>query len=160
MRTYDTLISKLESILRYKLHIIHFWKWETKSDMAVKSQMINSRKILPRVMGDEVVLQLASNLLEVDIHVISAFPSLHNNGVTIIKPVDFESQKQPIYLFLFPKSDFEPAHYQSVVPSFSLPLEFEVSEMFSFDNKLMFGKEITEESIRDVQVVVTDQPST
>ena len=42
--TYDTLISKLESILRY-IHVIHFWKWETISDMTVKSQMINSRKI-------------------------------------------------------------------------------------------------------------------
>ena len=42
--TYDTLISKLESILRY-IHVIHFWKWETNSDMTVKSQMINSRKI-------------------------------------------------------------------------------------------------------------------
>ena len=40
--TYDTLISKLESILRY-IHtcysVIHFWKWETKSDMTVKSQI-------------------------------------------------------------------------------------------------------------------------
>ena len=42
--TYNTLISKLESILRY-IHVIPFWKWETKSDMTVKSWMINSRKI-------------------------------------------------------------------------------------------------------------------
>ena len=42
----------------------------------------------PNTWGDEVVLQLASNLLEVDIHVITAF-----NGVTIIKPVDVTSQK-------------------------------------------------------------------
>ena len=69
---------------------------------------------------DEVVLQLASNLLEVDIHIIAAFPSLHNNGVTIIKPVDVTSQKQPLYLFLFTENDFESAHYQSVWPS-SLP---------------------------------------
>ena len=47
--TYDTLISKLESILRY-IHVIHFWKWETISDMTVKSQMINSRKIFAAEM--------------------------------------------------------------------------------------------------------------
>ena len=37
--------------------------------------------------------------------------------------------------------------------------KFEVSEVFSFDYQLMSELEITEESIRDVQVVVTDQPS-
>ena len=47
----------------------------------------------------------------------------------------------------------------SSLASYSLPLEFEVSEVFSFDNQLMSDLEITEESIRDVQVVVTDQPS-
>ena len=95
------------------------------------------------------------------IHIISAFPVSSNNGVTIIKPVDLSSQKQPIYLFLFPETDFVSAHYQSVRPAStpaSLPsqFEFEVSEVFSLhsDNQL----EITEESIRDIQVVVSDQP--
>ena len=108
--------------LRYKIVLEGYEKFINKLDWpdeevvgskeAWKKKMTN-----PNAWGDQVVLQLASNLLEVDIHVISAFPSLHNNGVTIIKPVDFESIKQPIYLFLFGESDFEPAHYQSVLPS-------------------------------------------
>ena len=124
--------------------------------------------MIPTTWGDDVVLQLASNLLEADIHIITAFPSYQdscNNGVTIIKPIDITTQRQPIYLFLYSESDFVSAHYQSVLPSFlpslppSLPsqFDFEVTEVFSLDNNLMSELEITEESIRDVQVVVTDQ---
>ena len=142
---YEKFIDKLE------------WPNDPKvgSKLAWKGKMMN-----PNTWGDEVVLQLASSLLEVDIHVITAF-----NGVTIIKPVDVTSQKQPIYLFLFSENDFESAHYQSVCPSSSLPSSLpsshvEVTEVFSFnqDNQLMSDLEITEESIRDIQVVVADQP--
>ena len=114
----------------------------------------------PLTWGDEVVLQLTSNLLEVDINIITAF-----NDVTIIKPMNVTSsgQKQPIYLFLFSESDFESAHYQSVCPSSlpsSLPFSQDVvvTEVFSFnqDNPLTSDLEITD--IRDLQVVVADQP--
>ena len=117
--------------------------------------------MIPSTWGDEVVLLLTSNLLEVDIHVIT-FQDNSNNGVTIVKPIDIRSQRQPIYLFLYSETDFESAHYQSVLPSSlpssSLPIEFEVSEVSSFDqDNLMSELEITEESIRDIQVVVTDR---
>ena len=114
----------------------------------------------PSTWGDEVVLQLTSNLLEVDINIITAF-----NDATIIKPIDVtsSSQKQPFYLYLFSESDFESAQYQSVWPS-SLPSSLPssqdvvVTEVFSFnlDNPLMSDLEITD--IRDLQVVVADQP--
>ena len=82
-----------------------------------KQKMLN-----PSVWGDDFVLHLASNLLEVNIHVIHAFPESNgvNNGVNIIKPLNGSSQKQPIYMFYFSDSDFSLAHYQSVWPS-SLP---------------------------------------
>ena len=156
--------------LRYKIVYEGFEKFidklEWPNDPKVGSKLDwKNNMTSPSTWGDEIVLQLASNLLEVDIHIISAFPVSSNNGVTIIKPVDLSSQKQPIYLFLFPETDFVSAHYQSVRPAStpasppaSLPsqFEFEVSEVFSLhsDNQL----EITEESIRDIQVVVSDQP--
>ena len=116
-----------------------------------KQKMLN-----PSVWGDDVVLHLASNLLEVNIHVIHAFPESNgvNNGVDIIKPLNGSSQKQLIYMFYFSDSDFSPAHYQSVWPS-SLPpslphfpppsQDVEVTEVISFnqDNQLMSELEIT-----------------
>ena len=119
--------------LRYKIVYEGFEKFidklEWPNDPKVGSKLDwKNNMTSPSTWGDEIVLQLASNLLEVDIHIISAFPVSGSNGVTIIKPVDLSSQKQPIYLFLFPETDFVSAHYQS------------------------------EESIRDIQVVVSDQP--
>ena len=130
-----------------------------------KQHMLN-----PSVWGDEVVLHLAANLLEVDLHVIHAFPeSSCNNGVTVIKPMCVSSPNQSIYLFYFNESDFSPAHYQSVWPSSSLPTpsslpppfpspDVEVTEVISLTSDQL-ELEITEESIRDIQIVVTDQPS-
>ena len=152
--------------LRYKIVCEGFEKFidrlEWPNDPKVGSQIALKRKVMnPSTWGDEVVLQLTSNLLEVDINIITAF-----NDVTIIKPIDVtsSSQKQPIYLYLFSESDFESAHYQSVWPS-SLPSSLPssqdvvVTEVFSFnlDNPLMSDLEITD--IRDLQVVVADQSS-
>ena len=152
--------------LRYKIVCEGFEKFidklEWPNDPKVGSQIAWKRKMMnPSTWGDEVVLQLTSNLLEVDINIITAF-----NDATIIKPIDVtsSSQKQPIYLYLFSESDFESAHYQSVWPS-SLPSSLPssqdvvVTEVFSFnlDNPLMSDLEITD--IRDLQVVVADQSS-
>ena len=152
--------------LRYKIVCEGFEKFidrlEWPNDPKVGSQIAWKRKMMnPSTWGDEVVLQLTSNLLEVDINIITAF-----NDATIIKPIDVtsSSQKQPIYLYLFSESDFESAQYQSVWPS-SLPSSLPssqdvvVTEVFSFnlDNPLMSDLEITD--IRDLQVVVADQSS-
>ena len=51
------------------------------SQIALKGKMMN-----PSTWADEIVLQLTSNLLEVDINVITAF-----NDVTNIKPIDVTS---------------------------------------------------------------------
>ena len=83
---YDKFIDKLE------------WPNDPKvgSKIAWKGKMMN-----PNTWGDEVVLQLASNLIEVENYVITAF-----NGVTFIKSI-VVSPKQPIYLLLLSKNDFE-----------------------------------------------------
>merc|ERR1712218_307961 len=131
--------------LRYKIVCEGFEKFidklEWPNDPKVGSRTAWKGKMMnPSTWGDEVVLQLTSNLLEVDINIMTAF-----NDVTIIKPIDVtsSSQKQPIYLYLFSESDFESAHYQSVWPS-SLPSSLPssqdvvVTEVFSFnlDNPL------------------------
>ena len=121
--------------LRYKIVYEGFEKFidklEWPNDPKVGSKLDwKNNMTSPSTWGDEIVLQLASNLLEVDIHIISAFPVSGSNGLTII-PVDLSSQK-PIYLFLFPETDFVSADYQSVRPAStpasppaSLPSQFE-----------------------------------
>ena len=118
----------------------------------------------PKEWGDETVLVLASELLQVDIQIIPAF-----GEVTIIKSSSESSNKQPLYLFHFSEVDFYSAHYQSVLPSLpvslptpSLPPSFslddiEVTDVISFDQQdHQLELELREEPSRDVQIVVTD----
>ena len=68
--------------------------------------------------GDEVVLNLVANLLEVDICIIPAFreSSIHQSlGVTIIKCMK-DTVHKPLFLAAFSESDFISPHYQSVFP--------------------------------------------
>ena len=68
---------------------------------------------------DKVFLVLASNILQADLIVDPAFRESavhHGLGFTLIK--SFEKPKyQPLYLFAFSESDFNPAHYQSIRPA-------------------------------------------
>ena len=117
----------------------------------------------PKEWGDETAVVLASELLHVDIQIIPAF-----GEVTIIKSSSESSNKQLFSLFHFSKVDFYSAHYQSVQASLpvshcpSLPTSFtldeiEVTDVISFNQQdHQLGLELTEETIRDVQIVVTD----
>lgn len=70
------------------------------------------------VFGDEAALNLASNVLSVDIAVITAFreSSIHQGfGITVIKALE-RPKRGPLFLFLFNESDFFTPHYQSVRP--------------------------------------------
>ena len=70
----------------------------------------------PSEWGDEVVLNIAAYILQVDIIIIPAFKeSGINQGVTIIKCLQ-ETRHHPLFLFCFSESDFSPAHYVSVFP--------------------------------------------
>ena len=127
----------------------------------------------PTTWGKQVVLALASNLLELDIKIIPAFREAGLDpvtGVTTIKPLVCARHKA-IHLFQFSESDFISAHYESVFPrtdddfevtGMSIPPAFELTDEISN----MTEEDIrncqflmTEESIRDIQVVVTtDHP--
>ena len=132
--------------------------WHTEiSIMEWRIKMLN-----PKEWGDETVLVLASELLHVDIQIIPAF-----GEVTIIKSSSESSQKQLFSLFYFSEVDFYSGHYQSVKPSLpvshssSLPTSFsldevEVTDVISFDQDHQLELELTEETIRDVKIVVTD----
>ena len=83
----------------------------------------------PTTWGDEVVLALASNLLELDIKIIPAFRESGLepvSGVTTIKPL-LPAKHPSIHLFHFSESDFKSAHYQSVFPR--TEDDFEVTDM-------------------------------
>ena len=72
----------------------------------------------PTTWGKQVVLALASNLLELDIIIIPAFREAGLDpvtGVTTIKPLVC-ARHQAIHLFQFSESDFISAHYESVFP--------------------------------------------
>ena len=69
-------------------------------------------------VGDEAALNLASNVLSVDIAVITAIreSSIHKGfGITVIKALE-RPKHEPLFLFLFSESDFFTPHYQSVRP--------------------------------------------
>ena len=74
----------------------------------------------PTTWGDEVVLSLASNLLEVDIIIIPAFRESADQvtGVTTVKPL-IHAKHQSIHLFHFSECDFTSPHYKSVFPRLS-----------------------------------------
>ena len=116
----------------------------------------------PKEWGDETVLVLATKLLHVNIQIIPAF-----GDVAILKSSSESSNKKFLWLFHFSKVDFYSPHYQSVKPSLpvshssSLPTSFsldevEVTDVISFDQDHQLELELTEETIRDVKIVVTD----
>ena len=73
----------------------------------------------PNEWGDQIVLHLASNLLEVEIQIIPAFresASDPGTGLTIIEPHITTARHGKIYIFHFSESDFLSPHYQSVWP--------------------------------------------
>lgn len=73
----------------------------------------------PNEWGDEIVLQLASNLLEVEFEIIPAFKESATDpgaDLTVIRPHITTASHGNVYLFLFSESDFSPAHCQSVWP--------------------------------------------
>ena len=76
------------------------------------------KMIDPNEWGDEIVLNLVSNLLEVVINVIPAFRVSSCNqdkGFTIISPLN-SAKHDPLFLFAFSDSDFSSAHYTSIFP--------------------------------------------
>ena len=116
----------------------------------------------PKEWGGEIVLVLASELLHVNSQIIPAF-----GEVAILKSSSESSNRQPLSLFHFSEVDFYSPHYQSVKPSLpvshssSLPTSFslddiEVTDVISFDQDHQLELELTEETIRDVKIVVTD----
>ena len=88
------------------------------------------------------------------------------SGVTTIKPL-LPAKHPSIHLFHFSESDFISAHYQSVFPrseddfevtDMSIPTAFEVTDDISCmteDDIRNCQFLIDDESIRDIQVVVT-----
>ena len=76
------------------------------------------RMLQPTEYFDEIALNLASNVLGVDIIVIPAFreSSIHQGlGVTIIKS-QVKPKNDPLFVFLFSESDFQSPHFQSIRP--------------------------------------------
>ena len=68
--------------------------------------------------GDEIILNLASNLLEVEIILIPAFRESGCDsvrGITKIQPL-LEPRNGPFYLFAYSDSDFISPHFESVWP--------------------------------------------
>ena len=73
----------------------------------------------PNEWGDQIVLHLASNLLELEIQIIPAFresASDPGTGLTIIQPHITTARHGKIDIFHFSESDFLSPHYQSVWP--------------------------------------------
>ena len=125
----------------------------------LKIKFSKSEMLDPTTWGDEVVLSLASNLLELDIIIIPAFREAGLDpvsGVTTIKPL-VPPKHQAIHLFQFFESDFISAHYESVFPrteddcevtEMSIPPAFELTDEIS---------SMTEEDIRNCQFLITDE---
>ena len=125
----------------------------------------------PTEYGDEVVLNLAANLLEVDICVIPVFreSAIHQSlGVSVIKCLK-ETVHKPLFLAAFSESDFISPHYQSVFPRsenndligrISLPLPSPSlpppESLAPLEDEVFV---LTEENINDVPIVVTDDHS-
>ena len=89
----------------------------TWPDLVSKKEW-KKKMIDPNEWGDEIVLNLVSNLLEVVINVIPAFRESSCNqdkGFTIISPLN-SAKHDPLFLFAFSDSDFSSAHYTSIFP--------------------------------------------
>ena len=115
----------------------------------------------PSQWGDEVALNLASNVLGVDIVIITAFresaidDKVH--GLTITKSLE-KPRYGPLYLFLFSESDFRSAHYQSIRPRSSVVQTY-LENLRSLDNRISFitpsSPVVEEENRKDIPVVET-----
>ena len=107
----------------------------------------------PNEWGDDVALQLASNVLRVDIVLITAFheSAVHKDlGLTIINSQE-KSNPEPLYLFYYSESDFSSAHFQSIFPRYA-------------DNVVKtyltsLAPSLTEESLQDIPIVLDSQYS-
>lgn len=72
----------------------------------------------PNEWGDDVALQLAANVLGVDIILIVAFheSAVHQDlGLTVIKSLE-KCGHEPLYLFYYSETDFSSPHFQSIYP--------------------------------------------
>ena len=142
--------------------------WPDEGEDCCSKKEWKTEMLDPTTWGDEVVLALASNLLELDIKIIPAFREAGLDpvtGVTTIKPLVC-ARHQAIHLFQFSESDiisrtdddFEMTG-MSIPPAFELTDEIsnmtdEISNMTEEDiRNCQFL--MTEESIQDIQVVVT-----
>ena len=113
--------------------------WPDEGEDCCSKKEWKTEMLDPTTWGDEVVLALASNLLELDIKIIPAFREAGLDpvtGVTTIKPLVC-ARHQAIHLFQFSESDFISAHYESVFPrtdddfevtGMSIPPAFELTD--------------------------------
>ena len=102
-------------------------------------------------------LQLASNVLRVDIVLITAFheSAVHKDlGLTIIKSLD-KSNPEPLYLFYYSESDFSSAHFQSIFPRCA----DNVVKTYLTSLTPSLTPSLTEESLQDIPIVLDSQYS-
>ena len=124
------------------------------------------------VWGDEVVLTLASNILEVDIVIIPALreSSVHQGlGVQLIKAEKSQINDPPLFLFSFSETDFSDAHYQSIRPRSgqNVLMTFLATNQNDGDQLPVVAPdgvwdgieieqvELSEESLQNIQVIVS-----
>ena len=145
-----------------KTNLLEWPECGSKEEWRVK--MLN-----PNEWGDEIVLQLASNLLEVEFEIIPAFKESATDpgaGLTVISPHITTARHGKVYLFLFSESDFSPAHYQSVWPrqeSSELPsqnlscsppsLQLDIHETEVVQMESESTMEVTEENIENIEII-------
>ena len=145
-----------------KTNLLEWPECGSKEDWRVK--MLN-----PNEWGDEIVLQLASNLLEVEFEIIPAFKESATDpgaGLTVIRPHITTARHGKVYLFLFSESDFSPAHYQSVWPrqeSSELPSQnlscsppslqpdIHVTEVVQMESESTM--EVTKDNIENIEII-------
>ena len=111
------------------------WAGQSETPVQWKKRMSGSGE-----WGDEVCLNLACNVLGVNIVIAVAF----QDSNLIIRSLD--KPKHELYLFYFSESYFSPAHYISIRPRTStIPLL-----------SLPPAIDLTEESMQDIPVVLAD----
>ena len=119
----------------------------------------------PYEWGDDVALQLASNVLGVDVVLIPAFKesAYHRDvGITIIRSIE-KNKREPLYLFYYSESDFCNPHFQSIFPrcrdnvvkTYLEQNDDRVSLSHSEPHPVSFS--LTEESIQDIPIVLESQ---
>ena len=112
----------------------------------------------PNEYGDEIILHLASNLLEVEIILIPAFRESGCDpvrGITKIQPL-LEPRNDPFYLFANSDSSILPPSI--AIDDTEMLGEIEVTDVINHEVTEMLGNlEVTEENIGDIQIVVQDR---